>query len=603
MAKAQNQAPSTGSFPKSIKYKVLKTRHDSYMGEFWQKCKALYAGGPKLLNNEPLLKLCMPSHANEALDVYKERLKRAFYIPYPGSIIDQLVAQLMAKPLNFEPEDSTSGKDDGGVEGKKTEEKTEKTEGKKKKKPEKKESEPLPTYYADLVKNCSKPGGVKMTLNQFAREQIFTALQCQTAWALVDLPKAPEQGYPNRAEQDKAGALNAYICPIDPECVIDWEEKEDEELKWVLIQDTFVKRDSIEQGRNMVTMRWRYFRENDWAIYEITFDKTKKATVLDPKKQNQTLEPNETDDVELVAQGKHSFGRVPVRRMRLPEGLWAMGKLEAMARAHLNQRNALSWGQLKALFPVPILYAAPPTPGDPTSEDMGRVNQQHGQGFLRVFAEKDKLEYFSPDAAPYKIAMEDLNNIRDEMHRVLYAMAQSVDNSGAALQRSGESKAVDQAAASVILRALGMYIREHLEDLLSTIATGRKDNMRFSAHGMDNFDDITLSQLVLDAVGIASVSIPSATFQKLFKYKVAKLALGADVTEDDLDTIKEELESGVTQDEFEAEAMAKTIGHEATAAQAEATVDDPQGIKAAKALGKTKAPPAKKSKGKPKKKK
>lgn len=591
MAKAQTEAPSTSGFPKAIKYKILKTRHDSYMGDFWQKCKALYAGGPKLLNNEPLLKLCMPSHTNEAKEVYAERLKRAFYIPYPGSIIDQLVAQLMAKPLNFEPEESTTSSEDGGVTGKS----------------EDNESEPLPPYYSDLVKNCSKPGGMKMTLNQFAREQIFTALQCQTAWALVDLPKAPELGYPNRAEQDKAGGLNAYICPIDTECVIDWEEKEDGELKWVLIQDLITKRESIDQNRNMVTMRFRYFRENDWAIYEITFDKTKKAVALKQNKNGQfeaAIEPHETDDVELVASGNHSFGRVPVRRMRLPDGLWAMGKLEAIARAHLNQRNALSWGQLKALFPVPVLYVQTPDPSAPVTEDAGRVAQTHGQGFLRVLAEKDRLEYFSPDVAPYTVAMEDLNNLRDEMHRVLYAMAQSVDNSGAALQRSGESKAIDQAAASVILRALGTHVREHLEDLLSTIATGRKDNMRFSAHGMDNFDDITLSQLVLDAVGLATVSIPSATFQKRFKYKVAKVALGADVTEDDLDTIAEELESGVTQDEFEAEAMAKTVGHEATAAQAEATVADPQGIKAAKAMGKTKAAPgksAKKSKAKPKK--
>jgi len=568
---------SETAFPPTIKYKVLKTRNDKWMGEFWQKCKALYAGGPTLLNNMSLLKLCMPTHTGEDEKVYQERLKRAFYIPYPGSIIDKLVAELMSKPLSFELEDSTSSTEDGGQAGASDT-----------------ADQELPSYYADLVKNCSKLGGVKMSLNQFAREQMFKALQCQTAWALVDMPKAPVEGYPNLAEQVKAGGLNAYICPIDTECVIDWEDKEDGELKWVLIQDTIIKRDGIDTERNMVTIRWRYYRENDWAIYELTYDKKKKATG-----------PADTDDAQLVDQGKHSFGRVPVRRMALPDGLWAMGKLEAMARAHLNQRNALSWGQLKALFPVPILYVQTPDPKAPVTEDAGRVAQQHGQGYLRVFAEKDRLEYFSPDVAPYQTAIADLNNIRDEMHRVLYSMAQSVDNSGAALQRSGESKAIDQAAAAVILRALGTFIREHLEDLLLTISTGRKDNYRFSAKGMDNFDDITLSQLVLDAIGLATVDIPSATFQKLFKFKVAKIALGADVTEDDLEEIQNELDTNVTQDTFEAEADAKLMQHQATSATAEATADDPQGIKAAKALGKTKPFGDKKSakpkKGKPKK--
>jgi hypothetical protein len=483
-------------------------------------------------------------------EVYQERLKRAFYIPYPGSIIDALIAQLISKPLTFELEETTSSAADGGVEGVEEVEKD------------------LPPYYRDLVKNCSKVGGKKQSLNQLARDQISTALKCQTAWALVDMPKAPVGGYPNRAEQEKAGGLNAYICQLDPECVIDWEEREDGELSWVLIQDLIVKRESIDQERNMITLRWRYYRETDWAIYEITYDKKKKPNG-----------PTDTDEVKLVDQGNHSFQRVPVRRMKLPEGLWAMGKLEAMARAHLNQRNALSWGQLKALFPVPVLYVQNPDPKAPVSEDAGRVAQQHGQGFLRVFAENDRLEYFSPDVAPYTVAGQDLNVLRDEMHRVLHSMAQSVDNSGAALQRSGESKAIDQASASIILRALGTYVREHLEDLLLTISTGRKDNYRFAANGMDSFDDVTLSQLVTDAVGLASVGIESATFNALWKYKIAKLALGADVTEDDLSEIKKELESNVTQDQFAAEAEAKLLQHEANAAVADATSKDPQGTK------------------------
>ncbi len=563
MAKRIPAPVNEGKFATSIQYKVLKTRNDAWMGEFWQKCKALYAGGPTLLGNTELLKKIMPTHHNEATEVYNERLARAFYIPYPGSIIDKLVAELMSKPLTFELENTTTAASDGGTAGASDE-----------------AGEALPQYYADLVKNCAQATGKKQSLNQFAREQMFTALQCQTAWALVDMPKKPDKGYPNLDVQVKAGALNAYICAIDPECVIDWEEKDDGELAWAIVFDTVAKRDGVQTDRNQVTYRWRYFRENDWAIYEYTFDKTKKPNG-----------PTDMEFIPLTSQGTHSFGRVPLRRMSLPDGLWAMGKLEAIARSHMNQRNALSWGQLKALFPVPVLYAQAPNPADPTSEDAGRVAQQHGQGFLRVFAEKDKLEYFSPDTAPYTVAQADLNNLRDEMHRVLYAMAQSVDNSGAALQRSGDSKAIDAAVGAVILRALGTFLREHLEDLLGTIAHGRKDNHAFAAKGMDNFDDVTLTQLVLDAIGISTVQIPSATFQKLFKYKVAKLALGADVDETDLEEIKKELESTVTNDVFDAENQAKVAQHQASTAVAEATAEDPLGAKQAKSEKKMTTPP------------
>lgn len=571
------QAQATKTFPKEIKYKTLKERHVEYMADFWARCRALYAGGPKLLENKDLLKKIMPMHGKEDLQIYQERQLRAFYIPYAGSIIDKLVAELMSKPITFELEETTASKSDGGVAGSSDTEEGEDTS--------------LPPYYADLIKNCGRPGGVKQSLNQFSRDQMFTALQCRTAWALVDMPKQPQGGYANRQEQEKAGGLNAYICAIEPECVVDWEDAEDGELEWVLIQDQICKRPGIDGDRNNVTLRWRYFTKDAWAVYELQYDKTKKSTG-----------PSDADVAKLVDEGTHSFGKCPVRRMQLPEGLWAMGKLEAMARAHMNQRCALSWGQLKALFPVPVLYAQAPVANDPVSEDMGRAMQTHGPGYIRVLAEKDRLEYFSPDVAPYEAAANDLACLRDEMHRVLHSMAQSVDNSGAALQRSADSKSIDQAAAAVILRALGVFLREHLEELLGLIATGRKDNQAFSAKGADNFDDVTLSQLVLDAVGLETVTIPSAHFQKKFKLKLAKLALGADATEDDLETIKEELEETHTQDALIAEHEAGAMQQEATKATAEATVDDPSGIKTAKALGKTKGGfPAKGKKAKPKK--
>ncbi|HEY6021367.1 MAG TPA: hypothetical protein VIY48_16120, partial [Candidatus Paceibacterota bacterium] len=461
MAKTTPTATPT-AFPKSIPYKTLKVRNDGYKADFWARCRALYSGGPTLLEDKEVLKQIMPMHGAEEQSIYDERCKRAFYIPYPGSIVDKIVSELMAKPISFDLENTTASASDGGV-GERSDLDTTK-------------EKQLPPYYSDLVKNCNRPGGVKLSLAQFARDQMFTALQCQTAWALVDLPKKPADGYANLAQQEKAGALNAYICPIDPECVVDWEDGEDGELDWALIQDKIAKRNGIAGDRNTVTLRWRYYTKTDWAVYELTYDVTKKPQG-----------PTDTEEAQQVDAGKHSFQKVPVRRLQLPEGLWAMGKLEAMARAHMNQRNALSWGQLKALYPVPVLYMMTPDVKNDVSQDAGRINQTHGQGYMRVLAENDRLEYFSPDTAPYKIAMEDLAGIRDEMHRVLHHMAMSVDNSGAALQRSADSKAIDQAAASVILRALGMLLREHLEELLGIIATGRKENLAFCAHGMDNF--------------------------------------------------------------------------------------------------------------------
>lgn len=514
------------NFPDTIPYKILKTRNDAYRGHFWRVCRALYSGGPSLLGDDEILREIMPIHNRETQEVYRERLKRAFYIPYSGSIIAKLVAELTAKPITFELEATTASVTDGGQVGS--------TET---------DDDSLPEYYADLVKNCGQPGGSRQTINELARKQILNALICGVAWTLVELPRAPAGGYPNRERQEAAGALNAYLCALDPESVVDWEEREDGELSWALIQDEICRREGIASARNVTTYRWRYYLEDSWAIYELKCDKLK-----------QPLGPRDTEQAVLVDSGKHSFGRVPVRKFCLPEDLWVMGKLEAISRAHMNQRCALSWGQLRSLFPVPVLYAGPTSTDNPVSENENRFYQQHEQGFLKVLAEKDRLEYFSPDISPYSVAMQDLSNLRDEMYRVMHAMAQSVDNSGAALQRSAASKSVDAAAGAVILRALGLLLREHLEDTLLTISTGRKDNLAFSAHGADSFEDVTLDQIMTDAVNLSKAGgINSPTFNRLWAFKIAKLALGADTTEDDLEDIAEELKDAALMQETDAE--------------------------------------------------
>lgn len=530
------------AFPKSIKFGVLKQTNEDWKGEFWQTCRALYSGGPALLSNQDILKRCMPRHNAEEDHVYKERLARAFYIPYPGSIIDKIVSELTGKPVVIERAPILEEIHPNGSKN------------------IEQDDTPLPDFYRVFFDDCSKPGGRKTSINQLAREQILTALQCRSAWTLVDLPKSPEEGYASLAEQEKAGALHAYACPIAPENVIDWECDESGEFIFVLIKETSAIRKDLTSNRNLIKLTWRYYTVDEFAVYELSYDKTK-------------LIQGPTDNMEakLVSQGKHGFGRVPVRRLCLPEGLWAMGKLEAMARAHLNQRNALSWGQLKAMFPVPILYAQAPTPLDPTSEDSGRSNQRTGPGYLWVLAEKDRMEYLTPDTAPYETAAADLDRIRDEMHRVLHHMAMSVDNSGAALQRSAESKAIDQVAASVILKALGVLLREHLEDVFETVIEGRKESesVSIAAKGMDAFEDTTLTQLVTDALSLQALNIPSATLQKKWFLKIARAALGPDATPEEIEEVADELEENITSETFKLTAEADAVTEEARTATAE----------------------------------
>lgn len=487
------------SFPATLKYQQLDRKNAKYDAEFWKQCRALYAGGRKLLADPTVMDALFPKHAAEDKDVYEERRKRAYYLAYPGEIIDMIVAALLAEPLTMT---------------------TEKT--------------PDP-FYAEFFEDVSRVGGKRQSLNQLLREQVLTALQCGTAWTLVEMPPAGE--YASELEQREAGALDAYACPVDPTSVIDWECDDTGALEFAILKFASQKRMGLAGDRDSITETFVYYDRVAWAKYEVTYKETEK--------------PADGTEVTLVNSGTHTFGQVPLLRMELPDGLNAMEKIHSVAVAHFNKRNALSWAEFKTLFPVPVAYLGAMDPMNSATEDDSRAHQKHGPGYMRVLAEKDRLEYFSPDAAPFVAAQADLTLLRDEMHRVLHSMAMSVDNSGAALQRSADSKQIDAAMTAVVLKALGGYLREHAEDIYRLVGVGRKDEgLDWKPVGLETYDDTTSSTLIDQALSLEAVRIPSKTFHVHYKFDIAKRLLGKSADEKELDAVKSELEANISNEDF-----------------------------------------------------
>lgn len=525
-------------YPQTVKYQAFRRRHPSYDEKKWSICRALYAGGDKLLANDDVMAEIFPRHSVEPQEIYAERKRRAYYIPYAGEILDAIVASLTSAPVSMSPEPEPVGADS--------------------------------EFYEKFYEDVSKPGGKKISLNQLLRDQILVALQCRTAWTLVDLPSTDHvmdevvMGYASLADQLAAGALDAYACPIAPENVCDWEEDDSGELEWVLLRAVEKKRQGLDGDRNKVKETWTLYDRDGWARYRVEYEEKNP--------------PPDDQDIPLDAAGNHSFGRVPIARLELPEGLAAMQKIQSIAIAHFNKRNALTWAELKSLFPVPVAYLEAADPMKPASQDDSRAMQPHAVNRMRVMSEKDRLEYFAPDTGPFEFTATDLNNLRDEMHRVLHHMALSVDNSGAALQRSADSKAIDQAVAAVVLGALGVYVREHAIDIYKLVQVGRGDEIReWAALGMDDFDDTTAGALIEQALNLEAVQIPSATFQVEYRFGIAKRLLGAKTPQETLNKVREELEGTLTQESFDVAKDAEKAELDATRRQMENSPDDPEG--------------------------
>lgn len=495
-----------------LRYATLTQTHPQYDADYWGQLNALYEGGKALLRDHGLMEKIFPRHRNEVPEVYAERVKRAFYIPYAAEIIDHVVALLTAQPIEM------------ALDG---------------------EDEPKwPPFYDDFFKDCSPPGGDRQTFNTLLKKQVLRALLFRRAWTLVDLPDRDPSMFASLADQERAGALSAYAVSIHPSCVVDWEEDEAGELIWALVHTVSSRRAGVEAKRDVITRTWTLYTRDEWKKYRLDLSKDK--------------QPDENTVVPLIARGVHAFGRVPFERLDVPDGLWAMNKLEGLAREHFNKRCALSWAEFQSLFSELYEFLAPETgaAGAPIGEAQQNpsraFSQPRGQGFVQKLGHQDDARFVGPPSEPFDHAMKSCNNLRDEMHRVTHQMALSVDNSAAALKRSGDSKAQDKAATAVILTALGQLVREHAEAIMNMVARGRQEKDlvgKWAAQGMEKFDAVSLSDMLdgLEKLETAG-GIQSATFKRRHQYAVAKALLGDEATDEDFEDIEKELEQNITNE-------------------------------------------------------
>lgn len=490
-------------FPSSIEFGTIQTRNCTYDSKYWTQLEALYAGGKDLLKDKDVLESVFPQQPYEQTDIYDRRKSRAIYISYPGEIIDHIVSHLTAKPIQVEVKNDSDG------------------------------------FYREFFEDVSPAGGNRMSLNHLLRKQVTKALVCKTAWTLLDFPPQQTAGaeLASEAAQREAGILDGYAVAIDPKNVIDWEEDANGELVWAKLQ--YEERDRSFDGQSDEIRRtWIVYRLKDWAKYEIVF-----------KVDN---EPGADEPVPLIQSDDHSFGRVPLLRMEVPDGLWAMNKLDSIARAHLNHVSSLYWFMGLCLHPQLYEFLAEDTClGGDISEDANRANSQpRGIGYTQVRAEKDDARFVGPDPAPFHAASAALKDLRDEMHRVTHQMALSFDNSASSLRRSGDSKSQDKRDSAVILNALGVLIHEFTIKLYETLSNGRGDKIEITISGMEDFDEAHFSSSVQEAAVLESVPIPSKTFHHRYKLNLAKAALGHTVDSESMAKISQELEANLP-DTFE----------------------------------------------------
>ena len=278
----------------------IDKEHPEYIANraMWSKYRDLYSGGEQMRRNASQY---LVQRSKEPADVYAERLDRAFYENYIGSIVDWYAATLMRREpvILFEgPSDSARN------------------------------------FFNLFSEDCDFKG---TSLAEFFRRQFVRTLVWGSSYIAVEFPKVNATPQ-NRAEEDALGRSRAYLIDYSPEELINWSRDPQGNLDWAVLRTHSLRQPAIaDQGWKRIT-RWLYYDRREFKIFERA----------------------EGGPIEPVDQGTHGLASlhiVPLFSLEVSEGLWLMNKAALLQLEHFNKSNALSWALTMGLFAMPVIYS------------------------------------------------------------------------------------------------------------------------------------------------------------------------------------------------------------------------------------------------------
>jgi hypothetical protein len=318
-----------------------------------QTYRDLYAGGQQFQEraSDYLLR-----RQKEPLDVYGERLQRAFYQNYVGSIIDWYAATLFRRAPSLHYLTSSEG-------------------GRR--------------FLTEFSEDCDQAG---TNLSTFFRDCFVDVLTVGSAHILVDFPTSAVRPA-NRAEEEAAGLSRAYLVHQRAENLINWSKDARGEYEWVVLRTSIKRQLAVDSSEVVEETYWAYYDRERFRTFK-RVEGTETKTGICP-----------------VSEGLHCLSkckRVPLVTLSVSDGLWLMNKTAHLQMEHFNKSNALAWAITMGLFAMPVIYSD------------REWNQIVGESYYVQLGPQDRFGWAEPDGKVYQIAASNLESLKEEIYRVCY---------------------------------------------------------------------------------------------------------------------------------------------------------------------------------------
>lgn len=402
---------------------------------------------------------------------------------------------------------------------------------------------PTPTIIQDgpqldklnqFVDNCDRNGNKLVDFWQKCVQP--SLLLYRKCYILLDLPVAPE--YISRAAQDEAGALVPHLVAYNPQDFINWQVDESGELEWAILKLRATTQDTPFADVT-VADRWYIFTADQVAAYEYQFPQKDTGN---PELGFSENDYNSNAKAELLAgyPKPHSLAdekRVPIFVESIHKDHWIGDRVVSPLVRLLNLENSHDWSLEQSNLAQLVIYS---------DQDLNAVKR--GEAHFLQLGSGDKAEYLEPSGQTTKASQDRINEVREEIYRLAYLVAQGRSASASAAMQSGYSKEQDMMPARDVLAALGDGVRGAMEKILQTAADRMGLQVDVDVQGFDFSDRSDVIELEVMEKADATTPINSATYEREKQKRVVRIAM-PDLNRETLQAIDKEIDAAPTPSE------------------------------------------------------
>jgi hypothetical protein len=485
------------SFPSQIAIKTIDAPHPLHKQCYdqWERARKLYEGGRVMRD---AAKEFLVQRPTEMPDVYEDRIKRFTYINHEGNIVGWYLSALFKEPPTVILRDP-----DTDVEA----------------------ADGVKETVAEFQQDVDLAG---TPLIDFWRRSVEpSVLLYQSAYILIDVPV---QGtFASRAQQKAMGGLRPILRCYTPQDILNWYEDEQGNLEWAVLKLLATEQEDPFQPAKVYD-RWYVFTRSQVAAYQREHKKDEVRVGDNPPDGNATLMEGFPREHSLSDQNI-----VPLFKQDIDTSIWIGNRVESPLVKLLNLENSHDYSLEMTNLAQLAVFAEKP---------IDKI--QTGGGYYLQFGKDDRCEFIEQSGKSFIASQSRIIELREEVYRLSYLVAQGRSASAAASSQSGYSKEQDMLPARDVLAALGDRARMGIQTVLQAAITRMGLDLKADVQGMNFADREDVIELEVIERATSIVEINSPEYQREIANRIVEITL-PDLNRDKMEAIKKEIAANPTE--------------------------------------------------------